>query len=276
MSFLGNKELKEVLPSCLGRYYKEERIDSGKYELSLGGNFYASDSDEFKVKELPEGDSFVINPGQFAMLITQEFIEIPTNYIGFISIKTKMKFRGLINVSGFHVDPGFRGRLKYSVYNAGSNQVCLKIGDATFQLWLSKLTSETQYSGSHQNQTSITTNDLMNYMQGSVASPAQLKKEIQELKSRKEMNSWVLKSLLVVVFGILINVWWSWVPFHNDIKTSISNDLKDSLIVEVKKAKIDSLVNLSLVKELEKAKIDSLVNLSLVKELEKLKNKPPG
>ena len=59
------------------------------------------------------------SPGQFAFLLTDEIVEVPDSAMALISIKAKIKWRGLINVSGFHVDPGFKGRLIFSVYNAG-------------------------------------------------------------------------------------------------------------------------------------------------------------
>ena len=51
----------------------------------------------------------MIPPGQFAFLLTAETVTMPDNAIAFISIKARLKFNGLINISGFHVDPGYRG-----------------------------------------------------------------------------------------------------------------------------------------------------------------------
>jgi dCTP deaminase len=59
--------------------------------------------------------------------------------MGFISLKSSAKWRGLINVSGFHVDPGFQGRLIYSVYNAGPSPIQLNRGQDLFLLWLADL-----------------------------------------------------------------------------------------------------------------------------------------
>ena len=69
-------------------------------------------------------------------MITKEYIKIPGDCMGFISIKTKHKLYGLINISGFHVDPGFQGKLKYSVYNAGTADVVLRYGDPIFLLFI--------------------------------------------------------------------------------------------------------------------------------------------
>ena len=65
---------------------------------------------------------------------TREEVRIPSNVLAFISIKASVKFDGLVNISGFHVDPGFHGRLKFSVYNAGSQPIFLQIGQPAFDL----------------------------------------------------------------------------------------------------------------------------------------------
>ena len=50
-----------------------------------------------------------------------------------------MKGPGLINVSGFHVDPGYQGRLIFSVYNAGPKPSRLHRGQDVFLLWIADL-----------------------------------------------------------------------------------------------------------------------------------------
>ncbi len=65
--------------------------------------------------------------------------------MGFISVKTSEKFKGLVNVSGFHVDPGFKGHLKFTVYNAGNKPIFLDYESACFLLWFSFLDKVTKY-----------------------------------------------------------------------------------------------------------------------------------
>jgi dCTP deaminase len=91
-----------------------------------------------------EGKYLRIPPGQFALLCTLESLDIPHNAMGFISVKTSEKIKGLINVSGFHVDPGFKGHLKFSVYNAGNRLICLDYGSECFLLWLCSIDRETK------------------------------------------------------------------------------------------------------------------------------------
>lgn len=59
--------------------------------------------------------------------------------MGFISLKFSIKGTGLINVSGFHVDPGYEGRLIFSVYNAAPTAITMTRGQDLFLLWLADL-----------------------------------------------------------------------------------------------------------------------------------------
>jgi dCTP deaminase len=88
---------------------------------------------------LKEKESFSIPPGQFAFLLTEEKVKIPTSAIGFISMKAKIKFKGLVNVSGFHVDPGYSGKLVFSAFNAGPSPIHLQRGAPLFLLWIADM-----------------------------------------------------------------------------------------------------------------------------------------
>lgn len=156
-------------------------VVNGAFELSLGPEAFLTTADNNTKQILKEGEQLAIPPGQFGLLLTEETVSIPIHAIGFISIKAGIKFRGLVNVSGFHVDPGFTGRLKFAVYNAGSQNIVLERRQPVFLLWLSDLDQPTKpYSGVHGNQNNISPDDVMR-IHGEIASPGQLKKEIQEL-----------------------------------------------------------------------------------------------
>src|SRR3954469_15847025 len=82
-------------------------VESANYLLSVGNEIYVSDEEsKATARQLKEGESFAIESGQFAFLLTEETVHLPFNVLGFISIRASIKFLGLVNVSGFHVDPG--------------------------------------------------------------------------------------------------------------------------------------------------------------------------
>jgi dCTP deaminase len=88
---------------------------------------------------LGPGAPIAVPPGQFAFLLTEEVVTIPPEVMGFISIKATYKLKGLVNVSGFHVDPGWTGRLIFTVFNAGPATIHLERGLPVFLLWIADL-----------------------------------------------------------------------------------------------------------------------------------------
>lgn len=122
-----------------------------EYDLSLGCEYYTSTDD--LPKYLSDSCPFaVIRPGDFALLITEESFNVPNDVMGFISIKFTYKQKGLINISGFHIDPGYKGNIIFSVYNAGPNDIVMRKGDPVFMVffqgigtWLEKKPKTSTY-----------------------------------------------------------------------------------------------------------------------------------
>lgn len=111
--------------------YKESRLDPAGYRLSLGGEVYVSPAkakDKASIRTLKPHESFFIPPGQFAFLLTEEVVKVPKDAFALIALRSRSKFKGLVNVSGFHADPGYDGRLVFAVFNAGPGDVHLKPG----------------------------------------------------------------------------------------------------------------------------------------------------
>jgi len=121
----------------------KENFNDWKYKLRLGNEVYLS-SEDIPIK-LKKGEFVVIKPGDFALLLTKEQIEVPLNVMAFISMRFDYKEKGLINVSGFHVDPGYKGRLIFSAFNAGPNDIIIREGDKVFMIFFQKLPSKVGY-----------------------------------------------------------------------------------------------------------------------------------
>jgi dCTP deaminase len=104
--------------------------------------------------------------------------------MAFISMRTGIKFQGLINVSGFHVDPGYSGKLIYAVYNASPSPVQICEGDSIFKVWFADLdrTSHQRYvfQGSAQNDI---TNALVRGMSKEIFSLQSLTEKMRELET---------------------------------------------------------------------------------------------
>ncbi len=210
MAFWSSEKIKQISAGTkLVDPFDGNAVKHGACELGLGPEaFLTSDSDNKKIV-VKDGEQLVLPPGQFGLLLTEERVTIPNNAIGFISIKAGIKFCGLVNVSGFHVDPGFSGRLKFSVYNAGSQNIVLQRRQKVFLLWFSDLDQPTTpYSGDHANQNEISPKDVMQ-IQGEIASPGQLKNDLQELERKFEKETQRLENKfenLRVVFAVFLTL----------------------------------------------------------------------
>jgi dCTP deaminase len=221
MGFWSGETLKDRLPTLVTPF-DPERVDCSAYTLSMGREFYVSPNDETQdpqsvtIRQLGNGEGFTIPPGQFAFLLSEEKVQIPNTALAFISIKAKIKWRGLINVSGFHVDPGFRGRLIFSVYNAGPVPVHLRQGQPMFLIWFANLDQPTALTRNHPVQETFPP-DLISGISGELQSFAGINKKIKDLDKsltdrvhsieREQTYYRFIAIIIVALFVAMISTW---------------------------------------------------------------------
>ena len=281
MGYLGTEKLRELIKSKKVIAPDLNRVVCGAYELSLGSEVFTTDSKDKKKEFLTQPKQQVtINPGQFALLLSHEFVNIPIDKIAFISIKAGIKLRGLVNVSGFHVDPGFKGNLVFSVYNAGSSPISLLKEEPCFLIWFANLelteneaTSYDKESHEHKNQNTIPAKYIDALLAGELASPNILNEKIKSnhntldnsiklidetLKGRitaverdqKAMN-YIAVTALGLMIAIIIKFIFDWAVFNTGLTKG--TELKQ------KEAIADSIINQRLIeKKTLLIEIDSL------------------
>jgi dCTP deaminase len=197
--FLTAEEIKEEHAKLFKEGFDEEQALWASYDLRLGDEVYISGEDY--PRKLSDDSPFISIPrGQFALLITKEYITMPTDYMGLISIRLGIKIRGLINVSGFHVDPGFEGKLIFSVFNTGPTDVVLKYKDPTFMIFFYKLNHKAgDYRGEHDKQVSLPVKTVSS-LKGTSASLVDVDRRVHDL----ETTGKVYWALLIGLVGALI------------------------------------------------------------------------
>ncbi|MCC8410992.1 hypothetical protein LJ707_18780 [Mucilaginibacter sp. UR6-1] len=268
--FLGPSDLKEFLSDKIISGFKEENIKQAAYELSLGSEVYRTDAPQGKIESLDDKNKTVeINPGQFILLLTKETVNIPPNKLAFISIKAKHKLKGLVNVSGFHVDPGFHGKLLFSVYNAGPSTLTLKTGIKYFLIWFAELKSEAskeeiynKKDNHHQGQDGIDPDYIDALKKGEMASPSALMKKIDDLQNefsekikdverKKLRNEYLLTVIIGFFIALFVKVYWDSkaeeAGYQKRIKEEeqfmgISNQLDSIKSNSVSLSQVDSLI----------------------------------
>jgi dCTP deaminase len=232
VTFWSTQTLKARIPAqSIITPYDPGRVTHAAYEMGVGEEAFVTSNASDKT-QLASGGKVVIPPGQFGLLTTQETLRVPADVLALISIRASIKFQGLVNVSGFHVDPGYEGALKFAVYNAGSQPIVLDQKQRVFMIWFADLDgSDTDpYQAKIAPPVIITAADVSR-IQGDVASPAMLKKQLDELKvdldkrfhtmqgdidkkfhttEQLRLNhKWVLGTLVTIAIAILIALWRS-------------------------------------------------------------------
>ena len=146
-------------------------------------------------------------------------------------MKSSLKLRGLVNVSGFHVDPGFEGQLLFSVYNAGPQNVVVSRGRPTFLLWLATLDSPTKdlYEG-NRGSDGITDEDVMR-LQGDIFTPHVLANRVKTLEAKIGWRQQIWNYAAAAVIGGLITLGIQALDLNND--SSSQNGSESSQPVEL-------------------------------------------
>jgi len=192
MPFWSGETLRESIPHWrMIEPFDTNQIDCAAYMLRMGREVYVTP--DYQVSRLSshtkqileERQHFIIPPGQFAFLLTEERITLPKHVLGFISLRATIKFRGLINVSGFHVDPGFTGNLVYAVYNAGPSSINLERGESLFLIWFAELDrSDSKFTRDRQNRPPITniSPTLIGNIPGEILTLQSLSRKLDDLE----------------------------------------------------------------------------------------------
>lgn len=189
MSFWGRHDWLSNGRSCeIIHTFDKSKVDEAGYRLSVGREVYLPDSDGSKVTTLEDGDTFFIAAGQFAFILTEESVNIPLDMIGFISVRAGIKFHGLVNVSGFHVDPGYTGNLVFAVFNSGPTRINLKQGQEIFSLWVAELKTPNEETDRPKKGHSSLHPDLLNKIDGNHLTAYQVSDNIEEVRKLAKTN----------------------------------------------------------------------------------------
>ena len=186
-------------------HFDENNLKEACYDLCVGDEVILS-GDSKPTRLTVEKPYVLLPPGRFALIKTCEKIAVPEKYVAFISIRSRYKFQGLINISGFHVDPTYEGNLIFSVQNVGPRDIHLKYLEPTFMIMWAKLDEpyepkkdEPKRSGYDR----ITLDQVRNLAPTSPTIDS-LKKNIDSLHIQFKIYGAIAVSAFLALLGILI------------------------------------------------------------------------
>ena len=212
MSFWSGEKLRARL-SDIVEAGDPTRIDCSAYTLTIGPQVYVSPTEAAKepaertIRNLAESEALTIPPGQFAFLLTEERIRVPNDAIAWISIKARLKLRGLVNVSGFHVDPGYAGRLIFGVLNAGPATIHLRRGDACFLIWYADLDRSSDVTKASRGFDDVPS-ELVSNIAREFKTIEGLSKRMDDLKNEQSVTRALAGFALAVFLGLVVRDVW--------------------------------------------------------------------
>jgi dCTP deaminase len=202
-AFLVKKEIAaycNTTPSSIIQPFQRTKLKNWSYDLSLGSEAFLSSHDE--LTRLSDHGAIFIKPGEFALLLSKETLFLPLDLVAFISLKSTHAFKGLVNISGFQVDPGYHGKLALSVYNAAPTTVVLREGDPLYMIVFARLDQQAE-PRDHENPSYPSIDHLDPAMIASVKGPAVSLSSLGQRLYALE-TSWRETKRALIEAGILI------------------------------------------------------------------------
>jgi dCTP deaminase len=165
---LSDRDIKKAIES--GRVKIESRqpelfyhIHASSMDLRLGNVFKLYEHSKFAVLDpkdpstfatnmraitVPDGDPFIVQPGEFVLGVTQERITVPDDLVVRVEGRSSLGRLGIIihSTAGF-VDPGFEGTITLEISNLNRLPVALYPGMRVCQIAFEQMSSpaETPY-----------------------------------------------------------------------------------------------------------------------------------
>ena len=91
---------------------------------------------------LDSNDSYILEPQEFILASTKEYVEIPNDLVGIVDGKSSLGRLGImVHVTAGYIDSGFHGNITLEIYNVSSEQFILKKDMSICQLILETLTT---------------------------------------------------------------------------------------------------------------------------------------
>lgn len=102
--------------------FDEVNVQSTSVDLTLGDHLITN---EGKKIDISDGQRFVLKSNCAVDVSTNEWIELPQDFVGRVGSITSLANLGLLTSVGFQVAPGFKGHLQFYVFNSGRKNIKL-------------------------------------------------------------------------------------------------------------------------------------------------------
>ncbi len=98
------------------RPFDAAHLHAAKYDLHVGSKILISGQEA--ETDLSIATTATLQPGDFAVVVTHEYFEVPSDIVLNIGAKTYLTKKGIILQAGMQIDPGFKGHLVLGLFNS--------------------------------------------------------------------------------------------------------------------------------------------------------------
>ena len=105
-------------------------VEGIKYDFRLGNRILCGGGQPFDVSGLSETDKskLAVKPGELVYVLTEETLQLPHDVKAELSLKRKISHSGIQVLGGFCIDPGYKGKLLFGLYNLSNAPFPLEPG----------------------------------------------------------------------------------------------------------------------------------------------------
>ena len=132
----------QVQPASLDLRLGEEFLEFQRTNISCIHPNRESEVSEYVTEtHVPEGEEFILHPGDFVLGTTKERVEIPADLLATVEGRSSLgRLAIVIHATAGIVDPGYKGQITLELSNLGTAPVALTPGMRVSQLVFTELT----------------------------------------------------------------------------------------------------------------------------------------
>jgi len=208
-----DSEIRETMAqqALLIKPFEPKRLEPASYDLRAGRVLVARRG----IIDLNK-EPVVLRQGEWAEIESLEVVELPLNIAATVGVRSSLTRRGLDWFSGPQIDPGYKGKIYISVFNASVVPIDLSYGMSFATLTFFRLAREASrpYDGKFQKQLTFPEEDVERMLKMEpyafsdlVTSVGALDQTVDKLTKASERTltdlSWVKKLLFAIFLALL-------------------------------------------------------------------------
>jgi dCTP deaminase len=239
-------------------------IQPASIDLHVGAIYIPGAKENESGSVISPMEELCIKFGHTAVIISNETLNVPNNIAALGFPPSSLSFRGLLMTNPGHIDPGYIGKLRFTVINFGKEDITLRCGDKILTLLFFKLNTFAMRGYLARNPGFLDKNPSQNmvnrlypeFLDFNARAEDAAIKAVKDSERSAKYFVWVAAAFSVVagIFGV-------WHPL--DAVNKEIADINKILDIGEKKSKIDKIESINTLRQ----QIDKIEN-----ELRELKN----